>query len=270
MGVFTKEQSIGVFDSGVGGISILRSLVQGLPMENFFYYGDSINAPYGSKSEEEVRKLTIKIVEEDILKRNPDGTYKEDGCKAVVVACNTATAAAIKILRERNPLAKIIGLEPAIKPAALAYPGGRILMMATSVTVSSEKYNNLKSQFEGDCEIVSLPCPKIVEAVEESKIDSAEFSEYLNDLLKPYREEPVEAVVLGCTHFPFVKKEIIKALGYMPDFFDSSDGVTRQVIRLLKNDDLLRYENKDRKIDVYNSFGEEKVLLSKKLLNMPE
>lgn len=267
--VFKKEQPIGVFDSGVGGISILRSLVEGLPMEDFRYIGDSANAPYGTKSEDEVRELTLKLVEGEILKRNSDGTYAEDGCKAAVVACNTATAAAIKVLRERNPQAKIIGLEPAIKPAAITYPGGRILMMATAVTVASEKYNKLKSQFEDSAEIISIPCPNIVDAVETSNTNSDEFAMYLDEVLSPYKENTVDAVVLGCTHFPFVKKQIIKALGYMPDFFDSSDGVTRQVVRLLKEDNLLRSENPDRKISIYNSQGEEKENLSRRLLEMP-
>lgn len=267
--IFDKNQPIGVFDSGVGGVSILRSLVNGLPMEDFYYVGDSANAPYGCRSEEEVRALTLKIVEDKILKRNDDGTYNPDGCKAAVVACNTATAAAINILRERNPKANIIGLEPAIKPAALTYPGGRVLMMATAVTVGSEKYARLKSQFENDTEIISIACPKIVEAVEASEIDSKEFEDYLSDILAPFRENRVDAVVLGCTHFPFVKKEIIKALGYMPDFFDSSDGVSRQIIRLLKADELLRSENACRKIDIYNSQGKEKEELSRKLLEMP-
>lgn len=267
--LYNKNQAIGVFDSGVGGISILRSLVHGLPMENFFYVGDSVNAPYGSRSEEEVRNLTLDIVENKILKRKSDGTYCEDGCKAAVVACNTATAAAIRVLRQRNPEAKIIGLEPAIKPAALTYPEGRVLMMATAVTVSSEKYAALKSRFEDKTEIISIACPGIVEAVENSSVNSIEFEKYLETLLLPFRENKVDAVVLGCTHFPFVKKEIIKALGYMPDFFDSSDGVSRQIIRLLKEDDLLRSENPNRKIEIYNSKGIEKEELSRKLLEMP-
>lgn len=266
--MFKKEQSIGVFDSGLGGISILKSLINGLPMENFYYVGDSANAPYGSKSEDEVRSLTIKMVEEMLLKRRTDGSYEEDGCKAVVVACNTATAAAISVLRERNPMAKIIGLEPAIKPAALAYPGGRVLMLATAVTVESDKYAKLKERFDDTADIISIACPKIVEAVENSTNESDEFLAYLKEQLQPFAKDRVDAVVLGCTHFPFVKKQIIKALGYMPDFFDSSDGVSRQIIRLLKEDDLLRSENANRSIVIYNSQGPEKEELSRTLLGM--
>ena len=155
--------AIGVFDSGVGGISVLRELVAQMPNENYIFFGDSKNAPYGTKTLEEVQKLTCADAEY-LLSR---------GVKALVVACNTATSAAIRILREKYADMPVIGIEPALKPAVHAGGHPRVLVMATPMTLREEKFHALMQRFESDAEILRLPCPGLVEYVEQGVLEGA-------------------------------------------------------------------------------------------------
>ena len=220
---------IGVFDSGVGGISVLRHLVALMPQERFLYYGDSANAPYGTKTTEQVRELTFAVAQK-LLDR---------GCKALVVACNTATAAAIEELRQAYPDTIIIGIEPALKVAADHFPGGRIGVMATPVTLREEKFDHLLHRFTENCQVVKLPAPGLVELVEHGKADSPEAEELLRPLLDPHKEN-LDAVVLGCTHYPFAKKVIQKLLGENTVLLDGGEGTARETKRRLELAGLLR------------------------------
>ena len=150
------ENPIAVFDSGMGGISVLRALVAHMPQENYLFFGDSLHAPYGVRPPEQVRDLTMQAAER----------FVERGVKAIVIACNTATSAAITELRERFPQIPIIGLEPALKPAVLAHPGGRILVMATPLTLHEHKFAALLEHYRTAAEIVPLPAPDLVGFVE--------------------------------------------------------------------------------------------------------
>ena len=158
-----QECPIGVFDSGVGGISVLRELVAQMPNENYIFFGDSKNAPYGTKTLEEVQQLTCADAEY-LLSR---------GVKALVVACNTATSAAIRILREKYADMPVIGIEPALKPAVRAGGHPRVLVMATPMTLREEKFHALMQRFESDAEILRLPCPGLVEYVEQGVLEGA-------------------------------------------------------------------------------------------------
>ena len=192
---------IGVFDSGVGGISVLRELMALMPNENYIFFGDSANAPYGTKTLDEVVKLTCK-----------DAAYLyEQGVKAIVVACNTATSAGVKILRERYTDIPVIGIEPALKPAVLSAKHPTVLVMATPMTLREEKFQNLMHRYEQDAEIIPLPCPGLVEFIERGELESEELEHFLRKLFAPYKK--ADAVVLGCTHYPFAKKMIGKILG---------------------------------------------------------
>ena len=151
-----KDAPIGVFDSGVGGISVLRKMISLMPNENYIYYGDSANAPYGDRSDEEVLSLTENVF--DYL--------LSEGVKGIVVACNTATSVAVRRLRGRYPDLPIVGIEPAIKPAAKNHEGGRIVVMATSVTLRRPKFAHLMESFRQSAEIISMACPSIVDFVE--------------------------------------------------------------------------------------------------------
>ncbi len=238
-----KTSPIGVFDSGMGGVSVLRKLSRIMPSEDFIYFGDSINAPYGTKSKDEIRDLTEKAF----------NFFLSKGCKAVVIACNTATSAGAKYLREKYPDYPIIGLEPALKPAALSMEKPKVLAMATPLTLKEEKFNNLMALYEDKAEFIKLPAPKLVEFIESGNLDSNEELEYLEEILDPYKDGKVDAVVLGCTHFPFAKKTIKRILGKSVLVFDGGEGAAKQCRRVLEERDLLNEKNKGGEIIFLNS-----------------
>lgn len=252
------QRPIGVFDSGVGGISVLRELVALMPKENFIFYGDSKNAPYGTKTLEEVRQLTL--ADADFLMGQK--------VKALVVACNTATSAAIHILREKyQKEIPVIGIEPALKPAVSVRENPRVLVMATPMTLREEKFHNLMQKFQNKAEIISLPCPGLVEFVERGELCGAELEQYLNNLFEPYRTRQIDAVVLGCTHYPLVRKTIQSVLGSGVAVFDGGAGTARETLHQLKVYNLLTTSDTPGTVQFYNSTGDEKMIqLSKYLL----
>ena len=228
--MFSKEDYIAVFDSGVGGISVLRQLRKILPDENYIYFGDSANAPYGSRPTEEVRQLTLAAV---------DKLTREYPVKALVVACNTATAAAITALRETYPDLIVIGIEPALKLAADHFPCGSLGVMATEVTLREEKFDLLVHRFDEDCTIYKIPAPGLVERIEAGQGDSEETKDYLHQLLKPYIGK-LDALVLGCTHYPFVRRNISAILGPGTEIVHGGQGTARETKRRLAAAGLLR------------------------------
>ena len=219
---------IAVFDSGVGGISVLRHLVAQLPQERFLYFGDSDNAPYGTKTKEQVKDLTFAAAEKLMNK----------GIKALVVACNTATSAAISDLRAAYPELIIIGIEPALKLAADKFPGGKLGVMATPMTLREEKFARLMERFSESSEIFKIPAPGLVEMIESGKADSPETDALLKDLFAPYPK--LDALVLGCTHYPFAKPAISRVLGETVALLDGGEGTARETKRRLKEAGLLR------------------------------
>ena len=220
---------IAVFDSGVGGISVLRHLVRLLPQERFLYYGDNANAPYGTRPTPEIRQLTL-----DAAK-----LLVSQGIKALVVACNTATAAAIEQLRQTYPELIVVGTEPALKPAADRFPGGCIGVLATQATLREEKFRNLTAHYRENCTVLSLPAPGLVELIEQGKADSPEADALLQNILGPYRDK-LDALVLGCTHYPFAKNAIRRVLGENVLLLDGGEGVARETRRRLEKAGLLR------------------------------
>lgn len=222
-----KSKPIAVFDSGVGGISVLRELVRLMPGENYLYYGDSANAPYGTRSTEQVQALTLTAAEMLINR----------GIKALVVACNTATAAAIEDLRKAYPECIIVGIEPALKLAADRFPQGRIGIMATPVTLREQKLASQVERFS-QAQIELIPAPGLVELVEAGKADSPEADALLRDILMPYVGK-LDALVLGCTHYPFVRKTIVRIMGSETELFDGGPGAARQTKRRLEQAGLL-------------------------------
>ena len=209
---------VAVFDSGLGGISVLRELVRTLPMENYLYFGDSLHAPYGTKTPEEVTQLSLQAAQKLLAQ----------GAKALVVACNTATSAAIRTLRKTYPALAIVGTEPAIKPAAERHPGGRILMLATAMTVQEEKFQRLKAQYDEQAQIIPIACSGLMEYVEQGILRGPEVEGYLLDKLEPYLKVPIDAVVLGCTHYPFLRGAIRRIVGRRPEIIDGSFGIAKQ------------------------------------------
>jgi len=223
--MYTKDDYIAVFDSGVGGISVLRQLVKAMPQERFLYYGDSANAPYGSRTTEEVRALTLAAAEK---------LTTEYPVKALVVACNTATAAAIEALRATYPDLIVIGIEPAVKVAVDHLPHGAIGVMATEVTLREEKFDALIQRIQGGHAIFKIPAPGLVQLIEAGKTDHPETDALLHSLLDPYVGR-IDALVLGCTHYPFVTRRIKRVLGAGTVVVHGGRGTAKETFRRLKN-----------------------------------
>ena len=215
---------VGVFDSGVGGISVLRELVRLMPGEDYLFFGDSANAPYGVRSREEIRDLTLGHVRRMV----------DQGIKAIVIACNTATSAAISDLREVYTDMPVIGIEPALKPAVMTASHPKVLVLATPGTVAGEKFQHLVHGFEEQADIRAVPCPGLMEFVENGQMDSPELYAYLENRLAQYRKDRPDAVVLGCTHYPFIKKAIRQALGGDCLILDGGEGTARETRRRLE------------------------------------
>lgn len=223
----SKADYIAVIDSGVGGISVLRELVRLMPQERFLYFGDSANAPYGTKTPEEVRAMTDRTVARLMAR----------GIKALVVACNTATAVAIAHLRETYPDFIIIGIEPALKPAVSRFPKGAVGIMATPVTLRGDKLKNLIAA-NPHPNLHLIPAPGLVELVEAGLANSPQMDAFLTPVLAPFVGK-LDGLVLGCTHYPFAMASIRKILGDNTVLFDGGEGTARETRRRLENADLL-------------------------------
>lgn len=223
------DAPIAVFDSGLGGVSVLKEMMKVMPNEDMYYFGDSINAPYGTKTLEEVRSLTISHVER----------FMEMGAKGVVVACNTATSAAVRMLRQMHPQLPLVGIEPAVKPAVEKFPKGNILVMATPMTIREEKLHRLIEKFGGEANVIPLACPGLMDFVEAGNIDSPEIYGFLRDILEPYKGQ-LDGVVLGCTHYPFVRRAIEDILDHQVMIFDGGEGTAKEIKRRLEISGLLR------------------------------
>ena len=224
-----KHSYIAVFDSGVGGVSVLRELRALMPGERFYYFGDSRNAPYGKKTTEQVRELTLAAGRKLLV---------EQDCKALVVACNTATAAAITDLREAYPDRIIVGIEPALKLACDRHPGGTVGIMATDVTLREKKLAALMERVKRDCTVLRVHAPGAVELVEAGKCDTDEAVALMRELLGGYAGE-LSALVLGCTHYPFLKKAMGVVLGDRVELLDGGEGTARETRRRLLEAGLL-------------------------------
>ncbi len=248
---------IAVIDSGVGGISVLRELISLMPNENYIYFGDSQNAPYGSKSRDEVLDITRKNLK----------MLQERGIKALVVACNTATSAAVRVLRSEHPDLVIVGIEPAIKPPSVELDHPRVLVMATPLTLKEEKFHSLVARFADHEEIIPLPCPSLAELIEKGHTDSPELHEYLEDLLSPYKTESIDALVLGCTHYPHIKDAISKHIPPSVKIYDGGEGTAKETRRRLAITNMLNPQKEKGSIEILNSSNDERLVeLSRKLL----
>ncbi|MCJ7691567.1 MAG: glutamate racemase [Clostridiaceae bacterium] len=253
-----KEKPIGFFDSGVGGISVLNESLIVLPNEDFVYFGDSINAPYGTKDVNEVKKLTFDAV--DFLLNK--------GVKAVVIACNTATSAAIDALRAKYKDIPIIGIEPALKPAVEISLGKSVIIMATPMTLAEKKFSNLMEKYNKKVDIISMPCAGLVELIENGIIGGEQINSYLKDKLKDFMHLDISAIVLGCTHYPFIKNELTKVVGDKTIIIDGSVGTVNQLKRQLTKSNLLNEKKTKGIITIYSSDTTNNMIdLSYKLLN---
>ena len=245
---FTLDQRpIGLLDSGLGGIGVLGEALRQLPNEDYVYYGDTANAPYGDKAPEEVLGLVHQAVERLIELR----------CKAIVIACNTATSVSAGKLRQELDL-PIIGMEPALKPASQLPGGGKILVMATRVTLALPKFQALMAQYGRDA--VPVPCPGLMECVERGELEGPKVTALLRQLLGPWLSQPVKAVVLGCTHYPFLRKTIAALFPAGTPLIDGNAGSVRQLRRRLEEQNLLSDRQEPGRITFLSSSEDPSVL----------
>lgn len=254
-----NTSAIGVFDSGMGGISVLRDIVKLMPNERYIYYGDSANAPYGIKRKEEIIELSIKVCDFLVSK----------GVKAIVVACNTATSAAVKILRDRY-LIPIIGMEPAVKPALNIAKGKNIVVLATPITLKETKFKSLLNRLNAEKRVLKIPAPKLVELVESGDIDCTITKKIVKDYIKNVDMSEVGAIVLGCTHFVFLKEILKEVIDYDIPIIDGNRGTATHLKNLLELQQMLTTQILETSyIEYYNSSKDLSMIeLSKKLYSM--
>lgn len=227
---------IGILDSGIGGVTVLREILKQNIHAKFIYYSDSKNNPYGDKSEDEVYSIVKTII--DYL------LYK--GCVVIVLACNTASAICVKRLREEYPDTLFIAIEPAYKMVHDYNPNGKTLVMATEGTIKSEKFLTLFNKYDNKNTIL-LPCKGLAELIEEG--NDVKINQYLDDNLSKYKD--IDNVVLGCTHYPLIKKNIRRVLGDVK-FFDGSLGVSKELVRQLELRGIT-FDNKSFSVDFIDS-----------------
>ena len=243
---------IGFFDSGVGGISVLHEAVKLLPNEHFLFYGDNLHAPYGPRPLEEIRALSAAGI--DVLLSR--------GVKAIVIACNTATSAYAETVRAAHPELPIVGMEPALKPAHFARHGGKVIVLATAATLRLEKFERLMRLYGDD--VITVVGQGLVELVESGKAHSPEASSLLKALLNPYRDMQIDAIVLGCTHYPFLR-DTIQDLFPRAGIFDGLNGTATRLKFLLDQNDL-RSGDAPGSVEYQSSAGPASVALMTRLM----
>jgi glutamate racemase len=219
---------LGIFDSGLGGLSVATEVRLRLPHEEILYIADSAYCPYGGRPLEQIRDRSIAVTR----------ALVDAGAKLVVAACNTASGAAIEALRETFTV-PIVGLEPAVKPAAASSRKRRIAVLATPATLQTERFNRLVDNHGPGIEVVKVPCPGFVELVEAGEVEGERAVREVREVLAPVIEADVDRVVLGCTHYPFLRRVVAEVLGEGVDIVDSGAAVARQVERVLAANGLL-------------------------------
>ncbi len=225
-----KEESIGIFDSGIGGVTVLKEIIKILPNENYIYYSDSKNNPYGDKTDEEIFDICDKIVKELLDKK----------CKAIVIACNTASAKAAKKLREKYTKIPIIAIEPAYKMVHDFAYNQVTLVMATKGTIESEKFHKLYNKYDNH-KTYLMACKGLADIIEEG--NQEKINKYLNEKLSKYKGK-VHNVVLGCTHYPLIQNEIKKVLGNV-EFFNGANSLAKYLRDILNENNIIN-ESKDK------------------------
>lgn len=224
MHAFRNRNAIGLFDSGVGGLSVLRAVAQQSPEHDLIYFADSQYCPYGPRPAQEIRALSARIVE----------FLSSRDCRLIVVACNTASAAALYYLRERFPQIEFVGMEPAVKPAASKTRTGKIAVLATRGTLEGELFANTRDEFARDVQVVTVYPSDWVERVERGDIASAATLESVQRVIQPLLDAGVDEIALGCTHYPFLTPLIELVTQGRATILDPSDAVAKQTARRIR------------------------------------
>jgi glutamate racemase len=222
------ERPVGIFDSGVGGLSVAAEIRRALPAEHLLYVADTAYCPYGDRPDAEVRERALAV-----------GRHLEQaGAKLLVAACNTATGAALERLREALAI-PVVGLEPAVKTGAAVTQNRKVGVMATSGTLRSDRFARLVRTHARGVEVVAQPCPGLADLIEEGHLEGERLASRLEELTRPLRQAGVDTVVLGCTHYAFVRAPLARALGTRVELVDSAPAIARRTGQLLKEGGLL-------------------------------
>src|SRR5512134_1070986 len=240
---FRATSPIGIFDSGIGGLSVLRAIRAQMPNESVIYFGDQGHVPYGSRSMEQIQNFSEAITH----------YLLEQDAKIIVVACNTASAAALRYLREKFPDILFVGMEPAVKPAAERTQTGKVGVLATPATFQGALYASVVERFANGVELFQDTCPDLVQQIEQGKLNGEETRRILEDALRPMLEKNIDTVVLGCTHYPFVIPVIQQIVGKSVRVIDPAPAVARQNRRLLESRGMKKQPGEEGSLKFYTS-----------------
>ena len=240
---FSPHQPIGIFDSGVGGLSVLRAVRSELPHEDILYLGDQAHIPYGPREKVQIMAFSCAITR----------FLLAQGAKLIVVACNTASAAALHDLRQEFPDVAFVGMEPAVKPAAETTHTGKVGVLATPTTFAGELYASVVERFAGGVTLFQDTCPGLVEQIEQGNLDGPETRRILDKALKPMLAGGIDTVVMGCTHYPFVIPQIEDITGPSVRTIDPAPAIARQVGRLLAQNGLVNPSEQHGVMQFYTS-----------------
>jgi len=246
---YVIESPIGIFDSGVGGLSVLRAIRAQMPEESIIYFGDQGHIPYGPRPMEQIRNFSEAITR----------FLLEQNAKIIVVACNTASAAALKYLREKFPYIPFVGMEPAVKPAAEHTQTGRVGVLATPATFQGALYASVVERFANEVELMQATCPGLVQEIERGNLSGEETSQILENALQPMLAKNIDTVVLGCTHYPFVIPLIEQIVGENVRVIDPAPAVARQVGRVLEAKGMKREPGTRGSVRFYTSGNPEEL-----------
>lgn len=247
-----QEAPVGLLDSGLGGLTVLRTTAKYLPYENFIYYADLLHSPFGGRFKKELIEILENVVTE-LLQRK---------VKALVFASNTATSAAIDFFRNKLKI-PLVGLEPALKPAVQNTLQGKILVLATELTLREEKFKKLHESYQSSSNIILKSCPGLVEIIDAGLDDSTILENYLSILFEDIDCSKIQTVVLGCTHYIIIKKKILKHFNPHVLCFDGNEGAARRLTRILSEENLLNTTGRKRYIEFISSIPEHTCLLKK-------
>lgn len=240
---FKPNLPIGIFDSGIGGLSILRAIRGFMPGEPVVYFGDQIHIPYGPRPMEQIGRFSEAITNFLIQQQ----------AKIIVVACNTASAAALKDLRVKFPEIQFVGMEPAVKPAAERTQTGRVGVLATPATFQGALYTSVVERFGNGVDLFQHTCPGLVQQIEQGNLDGKETRQILEDALLPMLEKNIDTVVLGCTHYPFVIPLIEQIVGEKVRVIDPAPAVAKQTKRLLEAGGLVNPASAGGSVELFTS-----------------
>jgi glutamate racemase len=238
-----NTRPIGIFDSGIGGLTVAKAIRQALPHERLLYFGDNAHIPYGEKTNEEILRLSRGIVH----------ALLEQESKLIVIACNTASAAALKALREELPAVPIVGMEPAVKPAVEHTRTGVVGVIATVATVQGAVFNSIVERFAHDVRVIKQACPGLVRQIEAGELDTPKTEAMLRGWLEPMVAENIDALVLGCTHYPFVRPLIERITGPGVRVIDPAPAIARRTEQILRETGTLADDRQEGGLECYTS-----------------